>query len=90
MFKEIMKKVKEGRWEASGGCWVEFDTNIPSGESIIRQILYGKNYFKEKFGIDCKVLWLPDVFGYSGSLPQILKKSGIDLFITTKISWNQA
>ena len=89
VFKEIIKKVKEGRWETSGGCWVEFDTNIPSGESLIRQILYGKNYFKEKFGIDCKVLWLPDVFGYSGSLPQILKKSGIDLFITTKISWNQ-
>jgi len=89
MFKEIRKKVKEGRWETSGGCWVEFDTNIPSGESIIRQILYGKNYFKEKFGIDCKVLWLPDVFGYSGSLPQIMKKSGIDLFITTKISWNR-
>lgn len=88
-FRKIKSKVKERRWEASGGCWVEFDTNIPSGESIIRQILYGKNYFKEKFGIDCKVLWLPDVFGYSGSLPQILKKSGIDLFITTKISWNQ-
>jgi len=82
------ENVGQGRWEDEGAMWVEPDMNLVSGESIILQILYGKRFFKEEFGVDCKVLWLPDVFGYTASLPQILKKSGVDYFITSKISWN--
>jgi alpha-mannosidase len=89
LFEAIKEKVKDGQWEVEGGMWVEADCNIPSGESFVRQLLYGKNFFKKEFGKINKILWLPDVFGYSWSLPQILKKSGIDTFMTTKISWNQ-
>ncbi|WP_313639006.1 alpha-mannosidase, partial [Paenibacillus sp.] len=89
LFGRITDKIKEGRWEAEGAMWLEADCNIPSGESLVRQILAGKRYFREKFGIESKYLWLPDVFGYSWALPQILHKSGIDTFMTTKISWNQ-
>ncbi|MBO4429349.1 MAG: alpha-mannosidase, partial [Clostridia bacterium] len=78
-----------GRWEVEGAMWVEADCNIPSGESLVRQLLYGKKFFKDEFGVDCRVLWLPDVFGYSAALPQILKKSGVDWFVTSKISWNE-
>ncbi|MDC7239291.1 MAG: glycoside hydrolase family 38 C-terminal domain-containing protein, partial [Spirochaetales bacterium] len=72
-----------------GGMWVEPDMNIPTGESLVRQCLYGKRFFREEFGKDLKNLWLPDVFGYSAALPQILKKAGIDHFVTQKISWNE-
>jgi alpha-mannosidase len=89
LFKAIAKRVAQGRWEASGSMWVEADCNIPSGESLVRQILYGKGFFKKEFGADNTFLWLPDVFGYNWALPQILKKSGIDTFITTKISWSE-
>ncbi|MDR0999037.1 MAG: alpha-mannosidase [Treponema sp.] len=89
LFKAIGKRVAEGRWEASGAMWVEADCNIPSGESLVRQILYGKGFFKKEFGVENTFLWLPDVFGYNWALPQILKKSGIDTFITTKISWSE-
>ncbi|GHU66380.1 hypothetical protein FACS189447_07110 [Spirochaetia bacterium] len=89
LYKAIAKRVAEGRWEASGSMWVEADCNIPSGESLVRQILYGKGFFKREFGVDNTFLWLPDVFGYNWALPQILKKSGIDTFITTKISWSE-
>lgn len=89
LFKAIAKRVSEGRWEASGSMWAEADCNIPSGESLVRQILYGKGFFKREFGVDNNFLWLPDVFGYNWALPQILKKSGIDTFITTKISWSE-
>ncbi|MCL2362136.1 MAG: alpha-mannosidase [Defluviitaleaceae bacterium] len=89
IFERVKEKIQSGQWEATGGMWVEADTNIPSGESLIRQFLYGKRYFKDVLGVETKVLWLPDVFGYSASLPQIAKKSGIDYFMTTKISWNQ-
>ncbi|KPU27623.1 alpha-mannosidase [Caloranaerobacter sp. TR13] len=89
IYEKIKERVKEGRWEAGGAMWLESDTNIPSGESLVRQILMGTNFFKEEFGVNCSYLWLPDVFGYSWALPQILKKSGIDVFVTTKISWNQ-
>ncbi|MCM3654971.1 alpha-mannosidase [Metabacillus litoralis] len=89
IYESIKKRVKEGRWETEGGMWLEADCNIPSGESLVRQILYGKEFFKREFDVDCQYLWLPDVFGYSWALPQILKKSGIDTFMTTKISWNQ-
>lgn len=89
MYEEIKKRIAEGRWEADGAMWLEADCNIPSGESLVRQILFGKRFFKDEFGVDSRSLWLPDVFGYSAALPQIMKKSGIDYFMTTKISWNQ-
>ena len=68
--------------------WLEADCNLSSGESLVRQMMFGKRFFKEEFGIDSKTLWLPDVFGYSAALPQILKKCGVDKFVTSKISWN--
>lgn len=89
LYERVKARVKEGRWEPEGGMWVEADTNLTSGESLVRQFLYGKKFFKEEFGVDCRILWLPDVFGYSGALPQIMKKSGIDYFMTTKLAWNQ-
>ncbi len=89
MYARIQKAVASGRWEAEGAMWVEPDCNLASGESLIRQILIGKKFFKDEFGVDNKILWLPDVFGYSANLPQFLRKSGIDTFITSKISWNE-
>ncbi|MFC3770241.1 alpha-mannosidase [Paenibacillus sp. GCM10012303] len=88
LFAKIKERVSEGRWEAGGAMWLESDCNIPSGESLVRQLLYGMRYFEEKFGAKCEYLWLPDVFGYSWALPQILQKSGLKHFMTTKISWN--
>ncbi len=88
LYEEIKKMVKAGRWEVEGAMWVEADCNLPSGESLVRQVVYGKNFFKEEFDVDSKVLWLPDVFGYSAAIPQILRKSGVDWFVTSKISWN--
>ncbi|MEI7025710.1 alpha-mannosidase [Paenibacillus sp. y28] len=89
LYKQIQERVKEGRWEAGGAMWLEADCNLTSGESLVRQMLYGTQFFREQFGVECRYLWLPDVFGYSWALPQILRKSGIDMFMTTKISWNQ-
>ncbi len=89
IYAEIKKRINEGRWEVDGAMWVEADCNIPSGESLVRQILVGTRFIKKEFDRDVEYLWLPDVFGYSWALPQILKKSGIDTFMTTKISWNQ-
>ncbi|MCE9674264.1 alpha-mannosidase [Paraclostridium bifermentans] len=89
LYEAIKQKVKDGNWEVDGGMWLEADCNIPSGESLVRQILVGSRFIKEEFNKDVEYLWLPDVFGYSWALPQILKKSGIDMFMTTKISWNQ-
>lgn len=88
-YNEVKKMVALGRWEVEGAMWVEADCNLSSGESLVRQVLYGKAFFKEEFGIDSKVLWLPDVFGYSAALPQILQKSGVDKFVTSKIGWNE-
>lgn len=88
VFKRIKQKVKEGRWEIVGGMWAEPDCNLIDGESFIRQILYGKRYFKEKFGVDVKIGWNPDSFGYNWNMPQFFKKSGIEAFVTQKISWN--
>ena len=89
LYEEIKRRAAEGRWEPEGGMWLEADCNLTSGESLVRQFLYGKRFFQEEFGVDSRVLWLPDVFGYSGALPQIMKKCGIDYFMTTKLSWNQ-
>ncbi|MSS64836.1 alpha-mannosidase [Velocimicrobium porci] len=89
IYEKIKEKVKDGSWEVDGAMWVEADCNLTSGESLTRQILIGSRFIKEEFQKDVEYLWLPDVFGYSWALPQILKKSGIDMFMTTKISWNQ-
>lgn len=89
LYEQIRERVAEGRWETDGAMWVEADCNLTSGESLTRQILLGSRFIKEEFDRDVEFLWLPDVFGYSWALPQILKKSGIDMFMTTKISWNQ-
>lgn len=88
VYREVAERIREGRWECEGAMWVEADCNLSSGESLVRQVLYGKNYFKDEFGVDNRILWLPDVFGYTAALPQILKKSGVDWFVTSKISWN--
>jgi alpha-mannosidase len=89
VYEEIQKRVAEGRWETEGGMFVEADCNLSSGESLVRQFLHGKEFFREEFGKDNEILWLPDVFGYSAALPQIMKKCGIKYFMTTKISWNE-
>ncbi len=89
LYRRVKEQVSGGRWEPTGGMWVEADVNMPSGESLVRQFLYGKRFFQQEFEVDNKVLWLPDVFGYSPALPQIAKKSGIQYFLTSKISWNQ-
>ncbi|HET7615528.1 MAG TPA: alpha-mannosidase, partial [Bacillales bacterium] len=89
IFERVKEKIRSGEWEITGGMWVEPDTNLPSGESLIRQILFGKRFMREEFGVESKVVWLPDVFGYTWALPQIMKKSGIESFMTTKISWSQ-
>ncbi|MGL5021272.1 MAG: alpha-mannosidase [Mycoplasmatales bacterium] len=89
IYEQIKKYISEGRFEVDGSMWLEADCNIPSGESLIRQILYGKQFMKNEFNIESNILWLPDVFGYSWALPQILKKSEVDIFCTTKMTWNQ-
>ncbi len=89
VYEKIKQRVAEGRWECEGGMFVEADCNLASGESLVRQFLYGKDFFKKEFGSDNEILWLPDVFGYSAALPQIMKKCGIKYFMTTKISWNE-
>ena len=89
LFEQVKRRVAEGRWEPEGGMWVEADCNLTSGESLVRQFIHGKRFFKEEFGVDSRILWLPDVFGYSGALPQIMKQCGIDYFMTTKLAWNQ-
>ncbi len=87
-YDELKELVKEGRWEPEGAMYLEADCNLVSGESFVRQIMQGKKFFKDEFQVDSKVLFLPDVFGYSAALPQILKKSGVEHFVTSKISWN--
>ena len=89
LYEKIKPRVREGRWETLGAMWVEADTNLPGGESLVRQILYGKRFFQIEFNQDSKILWLPDSFGFNAALPQILIKSGVDYFLTTKLSWNQ-
>lgn len=88
-YEELKQLVKDGRWEPEGSLYVESDCNLISGESFVRQILQGKKFFRDEFGVECKLLFLPDVFGYSAAMPQILKKCGIEYFVTSKISWNE-
>ena len=89
LFEEIRARVKEGRWEPFGAMWIEPDANIPSGESLIRQIVHGSEYFKRKFGAKAgqDALYLPDTFGFPASLPQICRQAGLETFITNKIAW---
>ncbi|PJJ71546.1 alpha-mannosidase [Diaminobutyricimonas aerilata] len=89
VFARVKEAVAAGRFVPIGGMWVEPDAVLPSGESFIRQISYGQRFFREEFGVECRGAWLPDSFGYSGSLPQILVGAGFDWFLTQKISWNQ-
>jgi len=88
LYQRIHKWVKAGRWECLGASWIEQDNNCTSGESIIRQLMYGNGFFEKEFGVRSRVEWLPDVFGNNWALPQILKKAGVDYFGTTKLSWN--
>jgi alpha-mannosidase len=88
LFLAIQQAIKTNKWEALGGMWIEPEVNIISGESIIRQLLYGQQYFQEKFGKTTKVAWLPDSFGFPWQLPQLLKQCGIDYFVTGKLHWN--
>lgn len=90
IFEKIKTKTKEGKWLIEGGMWVESDCQLPSGESLVRQFLYAQNFFKEEFGVKCKIAWLPDTFGFNPNLPQILKKADILYFITTKLTWNES
>ncbi len=89
LYEKIKEKIKKRVWEPEGAMWLEADCNVTSGESLVRQIMYGKRFFKKEFNVENEVLWLPDVFGYSAALPQILKKSEVNYFMTTKISWNE-
>ncbi|MEM9950365.1 MAG: glycoside hydrolase family 38 C-terminal domain-containing protein [Chloroflexota bacterium] len=89
MFDSIKARVETGQWEPIGGMWVESDCNVPSGESLARQFLYGQRYFKDHFGAYTEVVWLPDTFGFSHTFPQIAKESGIKYFFTTKLRWNE-
>jgi alpha-mannosidase len=88
MNEEIKKRIKEGRWEVVGGMWVEPDLNMPDGESQVRSILLGKRWFQKEYGVDVRIGWNPDSFGYNWQLPQIYKRSGIDYFVTQKMTWN--
>lgn len=88
MNAEIKKRIGEGRWEIVGGMWVEPDLNMPDGESLVRQLLVGKRWYKQAYGVDVRIGWNPDSFGYTWQLPQIYKKSGVDYFVTQKMTWN--
>ncbi len=88
LYARIKQAVRKGQWLADGGMWVECDTNVAGGEAMIRQFIHGKRFFKEEFGITSELMWLPDVFGYSGALPQIMAGCGVQYFSTQKISWN--
>lgn len=88
LFDEIRDRVKAGQFEPVGAMWVEADCNIPSGESLVRQLVHGKRFFLEHFDHESREVWLPDVFGYSASLPQIMREAGCEFFLTQKMSWN--
>ncbi|HEX5915554.1 MAG TPA: glycoside hydrolase family 38 C-terminal domain-containing protein, partial [Rubrobacter sp.] len=89
IFERVRRRVEEGRWEPVGGSWVEADCQIPSGESMVRQMLYGQRYFQEKFGHRSRVAWLPDAFGFSPALPQLLRGAGMEGFFTYKLNWSE-
>ena len=88
VFDRVKSKVKGGQFHPIGGSWVEHDTNMPSGESLVRQFLYGQRFFESHFGQRCQTFWLPDTFGYSSQLPQLCRLAGMNRFLTQKLSWN--
>lgn len=88
VFNSIKSKVASGKVALVGGQWLEPDLNMSSGESLVRQVLYGQRFFQQEFGKKSTVGWVPDVFGFSGQMPQILKESGMNYFVTTKLNWN--
>ncbi len=88
LYERVKQAVKDGQWIVEGAMWVEPDTNMTSGESLVRQVIHGKRFFKDEFGVDSEMLWLPDTFGYSAALPQILKKTGVKYLVTQKIFWS--
>ena len=89
LFAKIVERVERGQWVPVGGMWVEADMNLPSGESLVRQIVFGQRYFEEKFGARCTEVWIPDVFGYPAGLPQVFAAGGMHRFVTQKLSWNK-
>jgi alpha-mannosidase len=88
IYAGIQARVADGRWEPVGGMWVEADSNVPSGESLVRQFVHGKRFFRDEFGVESHEMWIPDVFGYSAALPQIAAGAGVTVLITQKMSWN--
>jgi alpha-mannosidase len=89
VYRRIVEKVAAGQWEPVGAMWVEPDCNLPSGEALVRQLLHGKRFFMNELGYEAKEVWLPDVFGYPASLPQLIAEAGCDYFLTQKLSWNE-
>lgn len=88
IYERVLDAARTPNWDVQGATWVEMDSNLISGESLIRQFYYGKKFFREEFGQDMKILWLPDSFGYSACLPQVMKLAGVPYFLTQKMSWN--
>ena len=88
IFERVKEKVKNGQWEIVGNAWVEADTNIASGEALVRQLLYGREFFMKEFGVSSDIYWLPDCFGFTWALPQIIKRSGMKYFMTSKLFYN--
>lgn len=89
LYEQVKARVAEGRWEPTGAMWVEPDANVPRGESLVRQLVYGQRFFTEEFGKPASLVWLPDAFGYTWALPQLLRGAGVAHFFTSKLSWNQ-
>jgi alpha-mannosidase len=89
LFAAVREAVRRGRWVPVGGTWVEPDTNLPSGESLVRQLLYGQRFFERELGRRCTECWLPDVFGYTAQLPQLMRQAGMTRLVTQKLSWNR-
>ncbi|NCC95073.1 MAG: alpha-mannosidase, partial [Opitutae bacterium] len=89
VYEEVRHAVKAGSWELQGGMWCEADCNLPSGESLLRQFIHGKNFWRDEFGVEVRNLWLPDSFGYPAALPQIMKLAGCRYFMAQKLSWNE-
>ena len=88
IYRRVKERVASGQWEPVGAMWVEADCNLPSGEALVRQLLHGQRFFMRELGVETRILWLPDVFGYPGNLPQLIKQAGCDYFLTQKLSWN--
>jgi alpha-mannosidase len=87
LFDRVKAKIQSGQFHAIGGSWVENDANMPSGEALARQMIFGQRYFESRFGKRCDTAWLPDTFGLTGALPQLIRGAGMDYFFTQKLSW---